>query len=211
MESDAFVTLTGATAGRPGVVVISGTGSIAFGVNSQGKRARAGGWGHVLGDEGSGYDIARRGLIAALRDFDGRGPRTSLRERLTGELYLSSIEEVIPLLYSGQLSQRNLAALYPLVVSAAEEEDPVAVGLLEEAAEELSCAASAVLRGLDEPVALPVVMWGGAFQNGPRLRRYFEESLSRRCSGFVLREPEHPPEFGALLLARKAVQNNSRG
>jgi N-acetylglucosamine kinase-like BadF-type ATPase len=75
LVNDAVVALAGATAGRPGVVVNAGTGAIAFGVNERGESRRASGWGHILGDEGSGYDIGRRGIIASLRAHDGRGAR----------------------------------------------------------------------------------------------------------------------------------------
>jgi N-acetylglucosamine kinase len=207
LESDAYITLVGATNGKPGVIVIAGTGSIAFGVNSSGLTTRSGGWGYLLGDEGSGYDMARKGLIASLRDHDGRGEKTVLREILVRELYLGSIEEVIPLIYGGELGQRNLASLYPLVLEAAEAGDGVANRIIQESGDELAKAAAAVIEELNEPnTVLPVALWGGAFQNSSRLRQSFEEALKARTQKARLIEPENPPEVGALIVAQAAVK-----
>ena len=88
VTDDAVIALAGATAGEPGIVTIAGTGSIAFGRNAAGQTARVGGWGYIFGDEGSGFDIARQALRAALRAEEGWGPPTALRRALmdaTGE------------------------------------------------------------------------------------------------------------------------------
>lgn len=203
LESDAFVTLVGATGGQPGVVVISGTGSIAFGVNSRGEQRRSGGWGHLVGDEGSGYDMARKGLTAALRAADGRGLATSIREKLTRALELESIEEVVPLVYSAQLSQNDLAGLYPLVMEAAREGDAVATGIIQEAASELAAACAAVMEGLRERESqLPVALCGGAFQASDQLRSAFQECLKERLGRELeMVEPLSPPQRGAVLVA----------
>ncbi len=206
LESDAFVALAGATEGRPGLIVISGTGSIAFGVDGNGKRARAGGWGHILGDEGSGYDIARRGLMAALRDYDGRGPKTLIRTRIAEELYLKSTDQIIPLLYGEQLGQAYLAALYPLVLSAAEAGDRVADQLLRSAAQELALATASVIRKLAGGATLPIAVHGGVFQNSPRLLHYFQEALKQESPAGEVIEPKETPEIGAILAARAALE-----
>ena len=104
IEHDAVIALIGATDARPGIIVISGTGSMAFGIDPSERRARTGGWGFMLGDEGSGFDIARRGLIACLRAYDGRGADTSIRPRVLQLLGLSSAEDLIPALYTNPLS-----------------------------------------------------------------------------------------------------------
>jgi len=202
LESDAFITLIGATGGRPGVVVISGTGSIAFGINSRGERVRAGGWGHLLGDEGSGYDIARRGLTAALRDHDGRGPKTSIRQKIEDELYLKGVDEVIPVLYSGRFGEANVAALYPLVLNAAAEGDEVAVHLLQKASEDLAEAAASVIQQLREPDrTFPVALCGGVFRHGGVLKSCFQRQISMRSNQVQIIEPLRPPDIGAVMVA----------
>ena len=110
--------------------MISGTGSVAFGVNPEGRTALVGGWGHLLGDEGSGYDIARRGLQAVLQEMDGRGPATSISQKIAAELFVSSSERVVHELYRGQLTEGKIASLYPLIDQAAQEGDSVALQLL---------------------------------------------------------------------------------
>jgi len=155
--SDAAVALAGATGCRPGVVVVSGTGSVAYGENVEGQKARAGGWGWRLGDEGSGYAIGNSALIASLRALDGRGPPTNLSNKIMMALGLNNLSGLVDLVYSKGMGNREIATLTPLVGEAAEEGDIVAKRILEKAGEELSLAASAIARRLrmtDEQVVL---------------------------------------------------------
>ncbi len=206
VENDGLVALAGATGGRPGVIVISGTGSIALGVNSKGERAQAGGWGNLLGDEGSGYDIARRAMIAAMRDFDGRGPATGLRQALIQDLCLNEIIEIVPLLYGDQLTHASVAALYPLVMHAAEGGDAVARGLIEEAARKLAEMAAAVLVRLHEPASTPLAVAGGVLTHATRLRELFQLETRRLVPEVRFVEARHPPEIGAVLIAKAAAR-----
>ncbi|RPI25586.1 MAG: hypothetical protein EHM61_13970, partial [Acidobacteria bacterium] len=206
LETDAFITLVGATEYAPGVVVISGTGSIAMGLNEKGETARAGGWGHILGDEGSGYDIARRGLMAALHAHDGRGPDTIIRQKVMEQFYLTSVEELISLLYGEETTPRRIAGVYPLILEAAEEGDEVAGQLLESAAASLVQAALAVIRRLKmEDKVFPVALSGGVFRNSLKMCATFQRLLAKTIAGAHLTEPCHPPEVGALLIARQAL------
>lgn len=207
LDNDACIALIGATEGEPGIIAISGTGSIALGLNREGQMARSGGWGHILGDEGSGYEIARRGLMAILKDVDGRGPKTLLRERLTRELYLSSVEELIPVFYGGQMTPSRIAALYPLVLQAAEEGDEVAANLLEEAAVQLAETAWAVIRKLEmQEDRFPLAVSGGVFKSSPLIRNRFLERITRQAPQAEPVEPKHPPELGAILLAKAVLE-----
>lgn len=212
LENDAFVALVGATNGQPGVIVISGTGSIALGVNGRGQRVRSGGWGHVLGDEGSGYDIARRGLIAALQDYDGRGPRTVIGRKILQELYLNRIDELIPILYGEGASPARIAALYPLVLQAAEEGDEVASALIERASRDLARIASAVMRQLGmETEGFPVAASGGVFTQSPKIGTSFERFLKEEIPAARLVEPQYPPAVGAVLVARARLKGDRHG
>jgi N-acetylglucosamine kinase len=194
--SDAKVALAGATGLRPGVVVISGTGSIAFGLNEEGETARAGGWGWRLGDEGSGYDIGHKALIASLRDFDGRGPPTSLSEKVKTALGLGDLSELVDRIYNGDMGSREVAALVYLVREAAGEGDEV-----EEAGEELGIAASAVIRRLGLGGRFPVALNYGIVNCGGALRASLERNVRRGSPECAFIELRFPPQVGAALLA----------
>jgi glucosamine kinase len=211
LETDAFVSLVGATEYRPGLVVISGTGSIALGLNDQGEVARAGGWGHILGDEGSGYDIARRGLMAALHAHDGRGPETLIKTKLIEQFYLASVDELISLLYV-EATPSRIASMYPLILEAAEEGDWVAQSLLARAAEALVEAAGAVARRLNMlETSFPIAVSGGVFRNSPTMKATFQRLVVERIAGARPIEPLHPPEMGALLIALDTFQKRTAG
>lgn len=207
VEIDAMVALAGALECRPGVILISGTGSIAFGVNSQGQRVRAGGWGHIFGDEGSGFDIARRGLIAALHEYDGRGPKTLIRQKICDQMMLGSTEEIISMLYTNPLSPHKIARLYPVVVEAADEGDDVALSLIRGAAQALADAAEAVIVKLEMPDSRVELATAGGVFRGRFLRQSFREILSARRPEVLFVKAAHPPEVGALMLAQAVVAN----
>lgn len=191
--NDAKVALAGAFGNGPGVVVIAGTGSIVMGQDGD-RTERAGGWGPLLGDEGSGYDVGRRGAVAALRAHDGRGPPTLLvelyRQYLGGDLDL-----LIPLVYR-PMPTSGMARLARLVGEAAKAQDPVALAILDTAAEELALAVRAVARRLGS--ACPAVAAvGGLF----RELAGFRELVANRLGHPDLAGPLYAPVVGAVLLA----------
>ncbi|HEY2931470.1 MAG TPA: BadF/BadG/BcrA/BcrD ATPase family protein [Acidobacteriota bacterium] len=206
LENDAYIALKGATAGKPGVVLISGTGSIAIGENAEGRRARAGGWGHVLGDEGSGYDIARRGIAAALKSFDGRGPKTRIDDKLKRQLSIRRTEEIITLLYRSGVSSSNIAGFYPIVQQAAEEGDAAALQIFEYTADELCAGVMAVVSRLKMTAEkFPICLMGGVFTDNRVLKNLVRERLARLVPNARLAAPLYPPEVGAVLLARELL------
>jgi len=202
--SDAAVALAGATGCRPGVVVVSGTGSVAYGENEEGEKARAGGWGWRLGDEGSGYTIGNGALIASLRALDGRGPPTSLPDKIMRVLDLDDLGGLVDLVYSRGMGNREIATLTPLVGEAAEEGDAVAKSILEEAGEELGLAASAVARRLRMMDAFPVALTGGVFNLAP-VREALGRRLGEAQPGCRIIEPRFEPDVGAALLALRGL------
>ena len=146
---DGVISLMGATGGNLGIIIAAGTGSICFGMNSSGRFARSSGWGYVLGDEGSGYDIAKRGMTAALRAHDLRGRPTALEQKLVKHLGLSSIEDLVKVVYVDAMPRDKVSALAPLVLEAAREGDAVAIDILSHAGTELGLAVVAVARQLE--------------------------------------------------------------
>lgn len=201
--SDARIALAGALGGQPGVIVIAGTGSIAFGLSSRGETLRAGGWGWLLGDEGSGLDLGRSALKAALAAHDGTGPETVLRERVCAAWGLTSPDEAVPRIYADVAAARGLmASLAPLVSEAADEGDAVALEILSAAGRSLARLAAAVLRRLDVPGA-PVAAVGGVLTNCRPLSEAFAAAVPQEAPGSRVIQPLGSPAEGAVLLARQ--------
>jgi N-acetylglucosamine kinase-like BadF-type ATPase len=205
IDHDAVVARAGALAGRPGVIVIAGTGSVAFGEDPTGRQARAGGWGYVFGDEGSGFWIGCGAVRAALHARDGTGERTVLLERLP-DVAGMAVGEIPMAFYEGRLPRPRIAALSPVVSRAAEERDPVAMRLIDGAAAALARLVAAVisqLRWPEGPVAVGPV--GGVFDAGRTILRPLGDALARTAPAAVLVPPRLAPAAGAVLLAMRAA------
>jgi N-acetylglucosamine kinase-like BadF-type ATPase len=162
--------LFGALPGGVGVVLIAGTGSIALGRDSNGTSARAGGWGHLMGDEGSGYDIGRRGLNAAARAADGRGPATALLAAFLRHFAVDRPLDMIAPIYRST-EKAAIASLASIVFECAQAGDHVAAGIIADAARELAHAALAagVQLGLDNEL-MPLALAGGLLIGHPSFR-----------------------------------------
>jgi N-acetylglucosamine kinase-like BadF-type ATPase len=196
---DALIALSGATNGEPGVVVIAGTGSIAFGRNATGHTARAGGWGYIFGDEGSGFDITRQALRAALRFEEGWGPSTVLHEALLYDSNASDANEALHNFYTIDFPRDRIAAMSKLVDKAASAGDPVAAQILDAAAQQLAALVWAVRDQLFPPTESPRISYaGGVFQSTRVLDRF----------RFIVdaHPPVYGPAAGALLEAYRAAQ-----
>src|SRR5256886_300398 len=137
VDNDARIALTGAIGFGGGVVVIAGTGSVAYGRNAEGAEARAGGWGPIIGDEGSGYGIAREGLAAILRAHDGRGPATKMTEILK-ERYDMKPEDLPPFVYAQTTQTDDIARFGKLVIDAAQDDAAAAKEILDRAGRSLA-------------------------------------------------------------------------
>jgi glucosamine kinase len=205
--NDAYVALTAGTSGAPGVVLIAGTGSIAYGVNDQGFAARAGGWGYVIGDEGSGYWIGRQALIAVVREADGRGPRTQLTPIVLDHFQLPRVDGLVREVYDHQLRREAIAALGPIVDRARGEGDLVAAEILRLASEELARAAASVIGRLQmRGAAFHMLLSGGMFRAIPWLvddivRRMAEVAPRAEVTRLMVE-----PAQGAVHLALDAAR-----
>lgn len=200
VTDDATIALAGALNGRPGVIVMAGTGSIAFGRGPLGNTARAGGWGYVFGDEGSAFDLTRQALRAALRHEEGWGPWTSLHGRLLAATKLSSIRDVQRGFYTAEFSRPRIAGFAPLVTAAAAEGDAVAADLLAQAAESLAQFARVVCgRLFGDHDTVPVSYGGGVFES-ELLLSAFQRAVEAREQMHVS-PPVYGPAAGALIEA----------
>ena len=195
---DAWIALNGATNGRPGIVAIAGTGSIAFGCDASGRAARAGGWGFAFGDEGSAFDLSRQAIRAALRQEEGWGPPTALRDALIEATGARDVNDLLHRFYSDEFPRARVAALAQLVEASASRGDVVAQELLGAAAQALAVLAGAVRRKLFEGADKVDVRYsGGAFRCRTILARFqlLMEMDGRTC----VSAPVFPPAGGALL------------
>jgi N-acetylglucosamine kinase-like BadF-type ATPase len=205
IDNDAAVALAGALACRPGVIVIAGTGSVALGKDPGGREAKAGGWGYLFGDEGSGFALGSGALRAALHARDGSGPDTVLATRIP-EALGRSVGEAVMAFYEGRLDRARIAALAPVVTAAAANGDAVALSLVRQAAEALATLAAAVIGRLSWPDGTPpVAPVGGLFKAGPVILGPLRAALEARAPGAVLVPPRFAPAVGALLLAFEAA------
>jgi N-acetylglucosamine kinase-like BadF-type ATPase len=197
---DALIALVGAAGGEPGVVVIAGTGSIAFGRNAEGRTARAGGWGYAFGDEGGAFDLVRKALRAILRFDEGWGPPTALREALLGITDARDANDLLHRFYTDEFPRARIAAFAALVDEVAVAGDGVARDILNEAAQSLAAIASAVREQLFSATeAAEVAYVGGAFRS-TMLRERFRMLVELRDGNRAV-APKFAPAAGALIEA----------
>jgi glucosamine kinase len=193
-----------ATAGQPGVGAISGTGSNVFGVGRVGSETRswcAGGWGHILGDEGSGYWLAARSLRAALADRDRSGPRTALSEAAVEFFGVRRVEELATLVYSKPLTKGEIAAFAVETARVAHAGDAVARALYDRAAQELGAQVLAVIEQTGLAGAFPVGLIGSAFKAGALFVDPLTAMLRASAPAVRVSVVEMAPVGGCLLLA----------
>lgn len=210
--NDAELVLAAGTPEGWGIALIAGTGSIVYGQSVDGRMARAGGWGHVMGDEGSGYAVGQAALRAVMVAFDGRGPATALTEAVLRHWGLAAPPDLVGQVYRSGIGPAEIAALAPLVHAAAEQGDTAAAGILARAGDDLALAAAAVVEGLGlgrctSTGEVACALAGGLIVNGPLLRATFLESAVERglCLTPITLVTE--PAQGAVRLARRVVEN----
>ncbi|HWF92878.1 MAG TPA: BadF/BadG/BcrA/BcrD ATPase family protein [Terriglobales bacterium] len=204
---DNAIALEAAFGGGPGVIVIAGTGSIAYGQNAAGETARAGGWGFAVSDEGSGQWIGRTAVSSLLRAQD-EGRETNLPEVVTKQWKLNSPAQIV--LAANSTPPPDFAALVPGVLAAAESGDFLAREILTRAGEELAkLAAIAARRLFGAAESVPVAMVGGVFGNSALVRQSFYNHLRAEFPHAVLQAEVVEPVRGALRLARKIASRTS--
>lgn len=189
---DGEIALEGALPGRAGVLLVAGTGSVAHGRAPDGRTGRCGGWGWRVGDEGSGYAIARAGLQAALHAADGRGPETALLPALLDTAGLEAPEQIPG--WTGRASKAEVAALAPLVIALADSGDSVADRIVDAAADDLLRHVRALVERLAPwSGSVAVVFHGGLFR---------EATFANRLDA---RMPEIPVPLARQAAAADAV------
>jgi N-acetylglucosamine kinase-like BadF-type ATPase len=202
---DMVIAMQAAFGERPGAIVIAGTGSIAYGRNSRGETARAGGWGYEISDEGSGHWIGRAAISAVMRaeDLDEAAP-TGLALSILRAWHLNSLDDLVRA--ANASPPADFSSLFPHVLAAADAGDPVARTVLTQAGTELAALAKIVIaRVFDDEPTVPLAMSGGVFRSSALVRNVFYNSVRSECPNAAIGGGIIEPVKGALELARKGA------
>lgn len=204
--NDSEIVLAAGSPDNWGVALIAGTGSMAFGKSRAGKTARAGGWGYLIGDEGSGFDLGRSALRAATQAADGRGEPTQLLAAILDHWKLENFQQLIPHVYHTGLKPADFAQLASVVVRAAKNGDAVALNLLEQSATSLATTMVAVARALDFRETIPLALTGGLLIETATLRTRLVEIAKQRGHDFSPVALVLHPVMGAVKIALQLAQ-----
>jgi len=200
--NDALIALVGGIGHSVGIVAAVGTGSIVFGRNQQGQIKRVGGWGYILGDEGSAYKIAVAGMQAALKSYDGREKSTSLIEAFKQHLSLEDIEELIEVIYRRGWGVKQIAALAPIIDLAAASGDEVANNIIDDAVRELVKATATIMNAIfSHDSALEIVTTGSVWRGKCKIHERFTAAIVDQFPQVKVIFPRYEPAYGAGLLA----------
>lgn len=199
LENDVFGALMSVRGNFSGNVLAVGTGTVALGVNTEGEVFRVGGWGHLIGDQGSGYDIGRKALAAMAASFDGYGPKSLLETTITKHLGLAQVHEIIDWLYQTKRTNKEVAALVPIVVETARMGDFISKLILVEAGRALGLLTRALLR---KTKGLEMGLVGGIGHIWEFIEPSFQSTVQEEFDGLQLLKPSYSPAVGAALLSR---------
>lgn len=201
--NDLVIALMGASVGRPAIIVYAGTGTHTYGFNEEGNEVRVGGWGHIIDDEGGGYDTGREALKRTFRSEDGREPPTILKSKLLTHFGCTTLAELRNKVYEGAgLGRPEIARLARLVAEVANEGDQIAQAILARAGRILGETAIVALQKLGKSKeSFDVYYGGGVFVAGEHVLHSFRETLAAAAPKVKVRAPAFPPVVGAVFLA----------
>jgi|ERR1035437_22374 N-acetylglucosamine kinase-like BadF-type ATPase len=197
--TDAEAALEGAFIGKTGCILISGTGSIIFGKDQNGGIHRCGGFGKILGDEGSGYMLGKKGLIAAAKEFDGRGEKSLITALLKDKLQIESGQDIIDAAYKNNL---DISGVAPLVLASAGNNDKVALGIIEEETEELLNLITCMMKKLNKD-NIEICFIGSLISTINVFSTTLKNKLAASFKLIKIKEPEYSPAMGAIFIAKK--------
>lgn len=201
--SDARIALEGAFSGLPGSILIAGTGSIMFGKDKDGEIHRVGGFGRLIGDEGSGLTLGRKGLNIVAKYFDGRIKETLLAKKVMDNFEINNQSELITKVYSDEIKTQHVA---PLVIDAASEGDEFCDKILDEETDELFLHIVTMSNKLNEK-NMKLVFIGGTIVNDNIYSQMLKEKIKLYTPNIVLQEADYPPEVGAVIMAKQLREN----
>ncbi len=198
LSNDGLISLYRALAGENGIVVTAGTGSIVYGLSEMGNLERAGGWGPLLGDEGSGFYLGLEAIKAVIRSSENREANTILTEIIKDELAITDLFELIPFVYQDKLPRHQIARLPPGVLRAVGQGDTVAVEIVNKGIQQLVLQVVELTTRFGNK-ELTVAVNGGVFKN-KLFYNIFKEML-HKYGIYNLRLPVYQSDIGAVLYA----------
>jgi N-acetylglucosamine kinase-like BadF-type ATPase len=198
VDSDARISLEAAFPNKPGMIIIAGTGSIMFGKDGDGNLFRVGGWGRILGDEGSGLYIGKKGLMAVVRQIDGRGEITLISEIISNKHNLNSLETIVKAVYTDNF---DIASLAPSVFEAAEKNDKIALSILDDAAEELCLHIKTMIKKIKFENKIGISFVGSILTNDNYVRTRLLNKISNEIKVLDVISSEAEPLDGAIVMA----------
>lgn len=208
VDHDCRIALAGGLSGRPGIVLITGTGSSCYGRAAGGQDWRAGGWGYLLADEGSSYWLGLQAMRSTVMAYDGRLSASLLLDAVRGRLGLEEMNDIMHRLYVDGMSRSEIAALGPLVIQAARDGDPTALELIQQAARDLASCVFAVADrlGFSAPgQTCEIVQVGGMLKAGDIFLAPLHHAIATCLPHSRVQEAELPPVAGACLLALESL------
>lgn len=198
--NDGLLALAAITKAKEGIIVISGTGSIACGISREGETIRCGGWGHLLDDVGSGYWIGKEAMISALRASDGRGEKTILTDMIKQDLNLLHISDCMDRVYH-DLNKSDIAKYSVFVLNGARAGDVVCYTILERASDDLFDMADAILKKIQDD-SIDVVVSGGTLMKNEILYGLFADKIHVHYPKIHVKKIHQKPVWGAIYLAK---------
>lgn len=209
VDHDLRAALAGGLSGRPGIVVIAGTGSSTYGINAAGKSWKSGGYGTMISDDGSSFWFGVRAIRAAAMIADGRLSQASaplLYEPVMRQLGIGSVDDIMHRLHVAGISPAEVAALAPLLLEAARQGDAYALAAIREGMGELALCVGAVARELGMTTdRCELALVGGVFRNGELVIGPLRDAVQHHVPGCEPRLAELPPAQGAAILALQSL------
>lgn len=202
--SDARIALEGAFSGRPGSILISGTGSIMFGKDAKGEIHRVGGFGRQIGDEGSGFSIGRKGLAALSKFFDGRGTHTLLLSFIENQFGINKGEKLINAVYKNNF---DIASAAEMVINAANKNDEVCKKIVDEETDELIIHIKAMKEKLNQEI-MEISFTGSVITTDNFFSKLLIKKIKEQFSDVKVIEPEYLADMGAVLLAKTLIPDS---
>ena len=208
IDHDAKTALYAGTNGLDGMCVISGTGSIGYGLHRS-QEHRVGGWGHLIGsDRGSVYYLGFRGLDAVFLAYDKLGPRTCITKFLLEKFQINEVPELISHIYQQPNSKKSIARIAEVVCQAAEQGDRVAREIIRDASQAIAEYSATIythlFHGSQGPI--PLILVGGLFKN-ELLYNEVKRAVQAKITNVTIKRPDKDPVYGAIILAQQAIQS----
>ena len=206
LDSDVFIALSAAPDPEPKAIAICGTGSMAAGILTDGRRVTAGGWGHILGDEGSGYALSLEAIRTAIRASEGILPNTELINAVCDYFHIDQLTDLIGLFYGSAIPRDTVAAFAPRLFACAEAGDAAAITVIQTQGKAFADTCASLLARM--PDGTPLYLWGGIFEHHELFRKTFSAYLQNIHPDVKISLLPLSPEIGAVHAAMETEETD---